>query len=106
MWKVAGIALGLSMFAAEARADIVLFMNDWDTLQIQVKVGNNQDCNQNVLIYDQVIQKGWRSPPVTGVGSSQADLCWRRTADPLAGPTSPLQTVWTRCSADGECEID
>jgi hypothetical protein len=102
---VAGMIGFISLLPGAAFADIITYMDAWDSLPVvQISQGRNQDCGQNRLVYNQAMQKGFRQA-WPGSGDNGEDICWRRTADPLF-PQLGLG-LWTRCASSSslECEI-
>ncbi len=90
-----------------ALADITTCQNAWDFLpRVQISVGNANECGQNNLVFDGGMSKGRCVGPWPSTGQQGADVCYRRTADPL-NPNSGLGP-WTRCVnlSDITCEIN
>jgi hypothetical protein len=105
MKAVLGTVAVLSTTTQLAYAAISVRMEGWDFIpRVVIAVGSNQDCGQNPVRFDGPARRGQSLGSYPEAGSHGLDVCWRRTADPLASQ-SPLQTVWTRCSADGDCIV-
>lgn len=93
----------LTSTSISTMAAISVYMDGWDYIpRVVVAVGNNRDCNLNG--FDGPLRRKQSVGVFQQAGSSGVDVCWRRTADPL-NSASPLQSVWTRCSSDGDCII-
>lgn len=98
------IAGSVAVLTIPAEAEITVFMSAWDSLpQAQIVQGRADDCNANGSVFGPALMtKGFRRT-YPGTGSQGDDICWRRTADPY-NPNSGWNQ-WTRCAADGDCEI-
>src|SRR5262245_5207600 len=103
-----GVALALALVLTttlQAQAAITVSMDGWDQIPlIVVTLGSNQDCGANRIVFSGPMTRGQTVGTFAEAGSRGVDICWRRTADPL-NSTSPLQSIWTRCSSDGACII-
>lgn len=104
--KRSAFAIVLTLLSASlCQAAITVYMDGWDYIPlVVVTMGNNQDCGANPVIFNGSMRRGDKLGTFQAAGSRGADICWRRTADPL-NSQSPLQPVWTRCSGDGNCII-
>jgi hypothetical protein len=90
---------------SQGYAAITVSMDGWDRIPlVVVTLGSNQDCGANPVVFSGPMSRGQTVGTFAEAGSRGVDICWRRTADPL-NSTSPLQSVWTRCSSDGACII-
>ena len=96
--------LGPITFTSAAHAEITLVMSGWPTLpRLQISKGNAGDCAANQVVFDGPVSRPFsRSFP--DAGTNGIDICFRRTLDPQ-NPSSPLDSTWSRCSSDGECEV-
>lgn len=107
MWRcVIGMGLALALASvSQGYAAISVSMDGWDRIPlVVVTLGSNQDCAANQVVFSGPMTRGQSIGTFAEAGSRGVDICWRRTADPLSS-SSPLQSVWTRCSADGSCII-
>lgn len=103
---VIGTAFALTLaITSQSLAAITVSMDGWDRIPlVVVTLGSNQDCGANRVVFSGPMTRGQTVGTFAEAGSSGVDICWRRTADPFSS-TSPLQSVWTRCSSDGACII-
>jgi hypothetical protein len=99
-------ALALTLATvSQGHAAITVYMDGWDRIPlVVVSLGSNQDCGANQIVFNGPLTRRQSVGTFNQAGTHGVDICWRRTADPLDS-TSPLQTVWTRCSSDGACII-
>ena len=90
-------ALILAMVAAPcaASAGTIVYLERYDYVRVQISVGNNTNPNNNPVIFDGSVQRGW----TYHVASAQGlNLCVRRTGRP-GDPSSGLSN-WTCTSND------
>ena len=97
-------ALALVAMGNPADADITMKMTKWSVLpRVVIAEGPSGDCKAVKVIHDGQLFTGYREI-FLGTGGNGVDLCFRRTVDPQ-DPSSPLDITWSRCAADGDCEI-
>jgi hypothetical protein len=85
------LGLFLSIAAANA-ADVVIHNPSWNSVTIQVRVGNNGSCDQNAASGPYTIARG----AAVTITTNGEDVCWRRDLDP-DHPTGSW-TQWNRQS--------
>ena len=100
----AALICGLCATPQSADADVTLKMKKWGVLpRVVIAEAMSGDCQNLKIIYDGSLVTGYREA-FPGTGSNGPDLCFRRTVDPKKS-SSPLTITWSRCAADGDCEI-
>jgi hypothetical protein len=74
--------------------NVTLNNSDWDSVKVEVRRGNFEDCTQNAAYATQVISNGGQITVTTGDGFST--VCWRREAEPGSG--GPFTDFWNRAT--------
>ena|ERR1019366_2487773 len=73
-------------------SDVVIHNPSWNQVTIEVRVGNNGDCNQNIVYNTFHLTRGGAAT----VNTNGEDVCWRRETNP--DHPNGAWTTWTRQS--------